>query len=70
MARREIHFTVGTDGKIEFTIQGMKGQSCEDLAKALSELGEVEEKQRTGEYYEKPTTGLDLRAGTGGGSPE
>jgi len=51
----EIHIIVDKEGNIDFTIKGIKGQKCEDIEKAISQiLGKTIKSERTSEYYEKP----------------
>ena len=49
----EIEFTIKKDGSVEYTIKGIKGSSCEDLAKVFEKIGHVKESVKTREYYEK-----------------
>jgi hypothetical protein len=52
----QITVTVQTDGATEVSVQGVKGQGCDALTKALeASLGSTESKKRTGEYYAKQT---------------
>jgi len=53
MQRQEIEFTILPDGRVEYTIKGMKGGTCESISALLEQLGKVEEEIRTGEYYER-----------------
>lgn len=48
----QIIVTVKADGSTEVSVQGVKGQGCEALSKALeASLGTAETKKRTGDYY-------------------
>lgn len=51
---QEIEFTIHADGKVEYTIRGIKGSGCDNLADLFSTLGETTETRTTGEYYEQP----------------
>ena len=51
MTHEEIDITILPDGRIEYTIKGVKGTACESLSAVLEQLGRVEEEVRTSEYY-------------------
>ena len=51
MNREEIEIAVLPDGRVEYTIKGVKGAACESLSALLEQLGRVEREERTGEYY-------------------
>jgi hypothetical protein len=53
MNREEIEIAVLPDGRVEYTIKGVKGAACESLSALLEQLGRVEHEQRTSEYYEQ-----------------
>lgn len=53
MNREEIEIAVMPDGRVEYTIKGVKGSACESLSALLEQLGRVEREERTGEYYEQ-----------------
>ena len=52
MNSQEIEIAVLPDGRIEYTIKGVKGSACEEISALLEKLGKVERDERTGEYYE------------------
>jgi hypothetical protein len=52
MNSQEIEISILPDGKVEYTIKGVKGSVCEDISALLEQLGKVEQEERTGEYYE------------------
>ena len=52
MQNQEIEITIEPDGKIAYTIKGVKGSACESISALLEQLGKVEEENKTGEYYE------------------
>lgn len=53
MQKQEIEIAVLPDGRVEYTIRGVKGSACESIAALLDQLGEVEREERTAEYYEQ-----------------
>lgn len=55
MQRQDIEIEVLPDGRVEYTIKGVQGSSCESISALLEELGQVEHEERTGEYYERDT---------------
>jgi len=61
MNREEIEIAVMPDGRVEYTIKGVKGSACESLSALLEQIGRVEREERTGEYYEQePESHLTL----------
>ena len=52
----EIDFTIDpTTGQLEVHVQGVRGPSCQDVAKLVDDLlGEPAVDQKTAEYYLKP----------------
>ncbi len=64
MQREEIEITILPDGRVEYTIKGVKGSACESISALLEQLGQVEREERTGEYYERDAdTALSIRQG-------
>lgn len=55
MQNQEIEISILPDGRVEYTIKGVKGAACEDISALLEQLGKVEKSERTGEYYEDDT---------------
>jgi len=55
MQKQEIEITILPDGRIEYTIKGVKGSACASISALLEQLGKVEETTNTGEYYEYGT---------------
>ena len=53
MTHQEIEITILPDGRIEYTIKGVKGAACTSLSAVLEQLGKVEESVNTSEYYEQ-----------------
>ena len=53
MQKQEIEITILPDGRVEYTIKGVKGGACESISALLEQLGKVEDSQRTGEFYEQ-----------------
>lgn len=61
MNREEIEIAVLPDGRVEYTIKGVKGAACESLSALLEQLGRIEREERTSEYYEhEPDSHLHL----------
>lgn len=52
MNSQEIEIAILPDGRVEYTIKGVKGSACEEISALLEQLGQVEQDERTGEYYE------------------
>ena len=52
MNSQEIEIAILPDGRIQYTIKGVKGSACEEISALLEQLGKVEQDDRTGEYYE------------------
>lgn len=52
MNSQEIEISILPDGRVEYTIKGVKGSACEGISALLEQLGKVEQEERTGEYYE------------------
>jgi len=52
MQNQEIEITIRPDGKIEYTIKGVKGTACEGISALLEQLGKVEEANNTSDYYD------------------
>jgi hypothetical protein len=53
MQQQEIEISILPDGRVEYTIKGVKGGACESISALLEQLGVVEGAQWTGEYYEQ-----------------
>ena len=53
MHKEEIEIAVSPDGRVEYTIKGVKGSACENISALLARLGKVEREERTAEYYEQ-----------------
>jgi hypothetical protein len=51
MNSQEIEISILPDGRVEYTIKGVKGSACEEISALLEQLGKVEQEERTGEYY-------------------
>ena len=64
MEKQEIEIAILPDGRIEYTIRGIRGAACAGVSALLEQLGKVERSERTGEYYEDRATtnvGVDIR---------
>jgi hypothetical protein len=53
MEKQEIEITILPDGRIEYTIKGVKGSACDSISALLEQLGKIEQTSPTGEYYEQ-----------------
>ena len=50
--KRDIVITIGPDGNLQISVEGVAGKSCVDFTKFLEdELGDVAERTHTSEYY-------------------
>ncbi len=64
MNSQEIEITIERDGRVAYTIKGVKGSDCETISALLEQMGQVETEERTGEYYEREQGGdVALRIG-------
>ncbi|MEZ4865305.1 MAG: DUF2997 domain-containing protein [Caldilineaceae bacterium] len=52
MQQQEIEISILPDGRVEYTIKGVKGNACENISALLEQLGKIEEAAHTGEYYD------------------
>jgi len=51
MQKEEIEIKILPDGRVEYTIKGVKGGACESISALLEQLGKVEHSEHTGEFY-------------------
>ena len=67
MRKQDIEITISPDGKVSFTIKGVKGPDCLSETKFLEDAlgGEVLDRQKTGEYYEQSEGYTSQYAGEG-----
>jgi len=50
--KRDIIITIGPDGNVQLSVEGVSGPDCIDFTKFLEEeLGDVTERTHTGEYF-------------------
>jgi hypothetical protein len=64
MQREEIAITILPDGRVEYTIKGVKGSACESISALLEQLGKVEKAERTDEYYaQEPDVHINVSGG-------
>ena len=64
MNREEIEIQILPDGRVQYTIKGVKGSACQHISDLLEQLGEVERDEKTGEYYEQTDdTTISIRGG-------
>ncbi len=57
MQSQEIEITIERDGRVAYTIKGVKGSACENISALLEQMGPVEAEEQTGEYYEREQGG-------------
>lgn len=71
MRKQDIEIVIAPDGKVSFTVKGVKGASCLDETQFLEEAlgGEVLDRQKTSEYYEQ-SEGSAAAAWSGEGRDE
>ena len=62
--KRDIVITIGEDGNVEITVEGVAGASCIDFTKFLEdELGDVTEREHTSEYYQEDEETVEIKVG-------
>jgi hypothetical protein len=68
MHKQDIEIVISPDGKVSFTVKGVKGASCLDETKFLEQAlgGGVLEQTKTGEYYEQSEGYSSVTVGEGG----
>ena len=59
MRKQDIEIVIAPDGKVSFTVKGVKGAACLDETKFLEQAlgGEVLEREKTSEFYEQSSEG-------------
>jgi hypothetical protein len=67
MRKQDIEITISKDGKVSFTVKGVKGSSCLDETKFLEQAlgGGVLEQTATSEYYEQSEGYASVYTGEG-----
>ena len=66
--KRDIIITIGPDGNIQLTVEGVAGSDCVDFTRFLEEeLGDVTEREFTSDYY-KAEEETEEQISVGGGS--
>ena len=53
MHSEEIEITILPDGRLEYTIKGVKGPRCDSISEMLEQIGRVTASERTGDYYDR-----------------
>jgi len=48
---RTLNFAIDPQGNVKLETEGFEGNSCEEIAEKFAQLGQVEEKKHTEEYY-------------------
>lgn len=62
--KREMTINIGPDGKVTISVDGVSGGDCVDFSKFLEEeLGEVQEREFTEEFYHEVTLEEELVIG-------
>lgn len=60
MEMKELEITIDKAGRVQVAVRGVQGEGCLDLTKNIeNEVGSVEEREYTAEYYEQPVTVSD-----------
>ena len=55
MPQRTVHFTIRPDGRVEERVEGVQGETCQQLTESLeAALGTVERQEPTGEAFLQP----------------
>jgi len=67
MRKQDIEIVIAPDGKVSFTVKGVKGPDCLAETQFLEDAlgGEVLDRQKTGEYYEQSGGYASVYAGSG-----
>lgn len=66
MDRKEVVFVVDSTGDISFTIKGITGPVCREIAERFENLGEVKCRTCKAEFYGETTALSIIRARNGG----
>lgn len=68
MRKQDIEIVISPDGKVAFTVKGVKGPDCLSETKFLEDaLGNgVLDRQKTGEYYEQSESYGTVKVGEDG----
>ena len=67
MESQEMEITISPTGEVKIQVKGVHGASCVDLTKGLeAELGTVEDRQLTAEYYEQQQQNQNQQWNQGG----
>lgn len=60
MPLQSVIYTISPEGKVEITVEGVKGNSCKELTlRVEQQLGEVQSVEFKSEYYERTETAED-----------
>jgi hypothetical protein len=59
--KNEIEFTITPDGKVEFTVKGMRGKQCAPVADLFKILGDIQIDRATAEYYDTDEQPAEVR---------
>ena len=59
MPQRTLRFRITQDGRVEESVEGVVGESCQQLTEGLEQaLGTVERREATSEAYIRPQENL------------
>lgn len=62
--KRDIIITIGEDGNVEISVEGVSGEGCMDFTKFLEEeLGDVTDREFTSEYYQEDEESVEIKLG-------
>lgn len=67
MRKQEIEIKISPDGKVSFTVRGVKGEACLGETQFLEDAlgGEVLERDKTSEFYEEAEQGESVWTSAG-----
>jgi len=66
--KRDIIITIGPDGNIQLTVEGVAGSDCVDFTRFLEEeLGDVTDREFTSDYYKAEEEEEHISVGGGSG---
>lgn len=70
MRKQDIEIVISKDGKVSFTVKGVKGASCLDETQFLEQAlgGAILEQEKTAEFYEQSEGYSSVYTGEGSDS--
>jgi len=63
--QHQIVISIGPDGAVKGTVQGVKGKACAGLTDWLAEIGATNEITHTPDYYKPDEQGITRTVGGG-----